>query len=113
VWVKNADTLAAWGRGHQTDLSGEGTRFLGWKGAIHAWGDDMAVSLRGGLIEFTATRTDKVFLKGHGRYDLNHHLDFRSPAGGTLILGQSRKWFRLPPHQGLTACANRCRRGIP
>jgi hypothetical protein len=86
VWVKNAEALEAWGRGHRADLPGGGTRFWGWKGTIRAAGEDMTVSMRGGLIEFTATGTGKVFLKGHGKYDLNHHQGFWGPAGETLIL---------------------------
>jgi hypothetical protein len=86
VWVKNADTLEAWGLGHREDLPGSGTRFWGWKGSVYASGEDMTVSIRGGLIEFTATGTGKVFLKGYGRYEVNHHQGFWSPSGETLIL---------------------------
>ena len=87
VWVKNAETLEACGRGHRADSPGGGTRFWGWRGTIHASGEDLTVSMRGGLIEFTATGTGTVFLRGYGRYEVNHHQGFWSPSGETLILG--------------------------
>jgi len=86
VVVKNADELQAWGRGHRAELPGGGTRFWGWKGTIHAAGEGMTVSMRGGVFELTATGTGTVYLKGRGRFVVNHRSGFWSSAGETLTL---------------------------
>jgi len=86
VWVKNADELRAWGRGHRAELPGGGTKFWGWRGTIYASGEGMTVSMRGGVFEFTATGSGTVYLKGRGRYVVNHHGGSWSSAGETLTL---------------------------
>lgn len=84
VWVKNAETLEANGRGHRWEAPGGATVFWGWSGTIHTSGEHMTVWMRGGLIEFTASGTGWVYLRGHGRYKVNGHEGSWSPTGEIL-----------------------------
>jgi hypothetical protein len=68
VWVRNARTIQATGRGFRQDLPGGVTLFAGWAGRIHIAGEGMTVEMAGGVIEFKATGTGTVFLQGRGRY---------------------------------------------
>jgi len=55
VWVKDAQTLEASGKGYRWEVPETGaTVFLGWTGSIYASGHEMTVWMVGGLIEFTA-----------------------------------------------------------
>lgn len=86
VWIKNAETLDATGHGHRWEARGGATVFWGWWGKIQASGDNITVWMTGGLIEFTATGTGRVYLKGHGRYEINGHEAFWRPTGEILSL---------------------------
>ena len=71
VWVRNAEELSASGRGVRMDLPGNVVFFGGWSGEVHAAGEELTVTMAGGLIEFAARGTGTVFLQGRGRYWLN------------------------------------------
>lgn len=87
VWVKDAERLEASGRGHRWTVPGSGaTVFWGWSGTIHASGDRITVWMTGGVIEFTASGTGKVYLRGRGRYEVNGHEGLWSPGGEVLRL---------------------------
>jgi len=68
VWVRDAETLQASGNGFRWDLPGNIVLFAGWSGHIHASGEELTVTMIGGLIEFSASGTGTVFLKGRGHY---------------------------------------------
>jgi len=87
VWVKAAETLEASGRGHKWEVpSGNATLFWGWSGTIQASGQNIAVWMTGGLIEFTASGTGRVYLRGRGRYEINGQEGFWSPTGEVISL---------------------------
>jgi hypothetical protein len=65
---------------------GGATVIWGWSGRICASGDDMNVWMRGGLIEFTASGTGWLYLRGHGRYEVNGHEGSWGPTGELLSL---------------------------
>jgi len=83
VWIKNADTLEASGNGQRWE-GPRATVFWGWSGTIYASGDDITVWMTGGLIEFTASGTGWVYLRGHGRYEIDGHEGLWSPTGEVL-----------------------------
>jgi hypothetical protein len=87
VWVKSAETLEASGEGYRWQIPETGaTVFLGWSGSIYASGHEMTVWMAGGLIEFTASGTGKVYLRGRGTYVLNGHEGAWNPMGELLQL---------------------------
>jgi len=87
VWVKSAETLEASGEGYTWEIPETGaTVFLGWTGSIHASGHEMTVWMAGGLIEFTASGTGKVYLRGRGTYELNGQGGEWDPMGEVLQL---------------------------
>ena len=87
VWIKGAETLEASGNGHKWEVpSGNTTLFWGWSGTIQASGQNIAVWMTGGLIEFTASGTGRVYLRGRGRYEINGHEGFWSPTGEVMNL---------------------------
>ena len=87
VWVKDAETIEASGEGYRWEVPETGaTVFLGWSGAIYASGHEMTVWMAGGLIEFTASGTGKVYLRGRGTYVLNGHAGAWNPMGEVLQL---------------------------
>jgi hypothetical protein len=87
VWVKGAETLDASGEGHRWEIPERGsTVFVGWSGTVLASGHGMTVWVAGGLVEFTATGTGTVYLRGHGTYVLNHRAAEWSSTGSTLGL---------------------------
>ena len=87
VWVKDAETLEASGEGHRWEIEETGaTVFCGWSGTIYASGHNVTVWMAGGLIEFTASGTGRVYLQGHGSYEINGHQGIWSPMGEVLRL---------------------------
>lgn len=87
VWVKDAETLEASGEGYRWEIpETRATVFLGWAGSIYASGHEMTVWMAGGLIEFTASGTGKVYLRGRGTYVLNGDEGAWSPMGELLQL---------------------------
>ena len=86
VWVRNARTIQATGRGSRQDLPGGITLFAGWAGHIHVAGEGMTVEMAGGIIEFKATGTGTVFLQGRGRYWVAGQACDWTPAGVTANL---------------------------
>ena len=92
VWVKDAERLEALGRGHRWEVPGSNaTVFWGWSGTIHASGDRITVWMTGGMIEFTASGTGKVYLRGRGRYEVNGHEGLWSPGGEVLRLDAAQQ----------------------
>ncbi len=71
VRVKGAEVLRAQGHGRRWDLPDGTVLFAGWRGHIHAAGQDLNVNMVGGLIEFTARGQGWVLLKGRGVYRAN------------------------------------------
>lgn len=71
VSVKDAGTLRATGDGHKWQAPGGATVFWGWSGTVYASGQDITVWMSGGLIQFTASGTGRVYLQGRGRYRIN------------------------------------------
>jgi hypothetical protein len=71
VTVKGADVLRAQGRGRRWDLPDGTTVLAGWRGHIHIEGQDLAVRMLGGVIEFTAEGSGWALLKGRGHYRVN------------------------------------------
>ncbi len=86
VWINNTETLEASGRGHRWEAPSGATFFWGWRGTIKASGQHMTVWMTGGLVEFTASGTGRVYLRGHGRYEINGQEGFWSPTGQILSL---------------------------
>ncbi len=87
VWVKSGETLEASGEGYRWEIPETGaTVFLGWTGSINASGHEMTVWMAGGLIEFTASGTGKVYLRGRGSYELNGQEGEWDPMGEVLQL---------------------------
>jgi hypothetical protein len=87
VWVKDAETLEAAGEGHRWEIAATGaTVFSGWSGTIHVSGHNVTVWMAGGLIEFTASGTGKVYLQGHGSYEIDGHQGTWNPTGQVLRL---------------------------
>lgn len=87
VWIKDAETLEASGNGHKWEgPNGNTTLFWGWSGTIQASGQNIAVWMTGGLIEFTASGTGRVYLRGRGRYEINGQEGFWSPTGEVISL---------------------------
>jgi hypothetical protein len=68
ISVRGAETLKAAGRGFRWDLPDDLVLFMGWSGYVHAAGENIRVTMVGGLIEFGASGTGTVFLKGRGHY---------------------------------------------
>ncbi len=92
VWVKDAEMLQASGRGHKWEApSSNATVFWGWSGTIHTSGDRITVWITGGMIEFTASGTGKVYLRGRGRYKVNGHEGLWSPGGEVLRLDAAQQ----------------------
>jgi hypothetical protein len=92
VWVKGGERLEASGRGHKWDVPGsDATVFWGWSGTIHTSGNRITVWMTGGVIEFTASGTGKVYLRGRGRYEVNGHEGLWSPGGEVLRLDAERQ----------------------
>jgi hypothetical protein len=78
-WIKGADTLRAQGQGRRWELP-DGTVILaGWRGHIHVEGQELAIRMLGGIIQFSAEGKGWAFLKGRGHYRLD---------------GQSGQWTR-------------------
>jgi len=90
VWVRNAEELSASGRGVRMDLPGNVVFFGGWSGQIHAAGEELAVTMAGGLIEFAASGTGTVFLQGRGHYWLNGEPGDWSLTGITIDIAASQ-----------------------
>ncbi len=86
VLVKNVETLRAMGHGHKWQAAGGATVYWGWSGTIYASGQDITVWMSGGVIEFTASGTGKVYLQGRGKYRVNGSEGFWSPTGQILSL---------------------------
>jgi hypothetical protein len=86
VWMRNADTLKAAGRGIRWDLPGGSVCFIGWSGHIEAAGEEMVVNMMGTLIEFKASGSGTVHLKGRGHYWINGREGLWSPHGATVQL---------------------------
>ena len=87
VWIKDAERLEASGRGHKWEVPGGNVTVLwGWSGTIHASGDRITVWMTGGMIEFTASGTGKVYLRGRGRSEVNGQEGLWSPGGEVLRL---------------------------
>ena len=87
VWIRNAETLEASDNGHKWEVpSGNATLFWGWSGTIQASGQSIAVWMTGGLIEFAASGTGRVYLSGDGSYEINGHEGFWSPIGEVIGL---------------------------
>ncbi len=92
VWIKNANTLEASRKDHRWEVSGSNaTVFWGWSGTIRASGDSITVWMAGGIIEFTATGTGRVYLRGRGSYEVNGHEGLWSPAGEILTLDAAQQ----------------------
>jgi len=47
--------------------------------------------MTGGVIAFTASGTGKVYLRGHGRYEVNAQEGSRSPDGEVLRLDAAQQ----------------------
>ena len=86
VWIKDAETLEASGHGHRWEAPGGATVLWGWSGTIYASGQQITVWMTGGLIEFTASGTGRVYLRGHGTYEINGQEGLWSPTGEVLRL---------------------------
>ena len=86
VWAKNTETLEVRGRGQRWEAPGGATVLWGWSGTIYASGEHMTVWMRGGLIEFTASGTGWVYLRGHGKYETSGHKGFWRPTGEILSM---------------------------
>jgi len=71
VSVRNAEELSTSGRGIRMDLPGDVVFFGGWPGKVHASGEELTVTMAGGMIEFAARGTATVLLLGRGRYWIN------------------------------------------
>ena len=86
VWVKNAEVLRATGNGRKWQAPGGATVFWGWSGTVYASGVDITVWMTGGLIEFTAAGTGRVYLQGRGKYRVNGVEGFWSLTEETLSM---------------------------
>jgi hypothetical protein len=86
VWVRGAEDLRAAGRGIRWDLPGGVVYFVGWSGHIEARGENMVVNMAGSLIEFKATGTGTVYLKGRGHYWINGEEGLWSTDGAAVQL---------------------------
>jgi hypothetical protein len=86
VWVKGADELRAQGRGRRWDLPNGTTVFAGWRGHIHAEGEELDVKMLGGILEFNAQGSGWVFLKGRGYYRIGGESGRWTPDGVRLEL---------------------------
>ncbi len=86
VWVRDAERLQATGRGIRWDLPGNIVCFVGWTGHIEAGGEGIVVNMIGSLIEFKATGTGAVHLKGRGHYWINGEQGLWSPDGISVDL---------------------------
>jgi len=86
VWVRNADAVKASGRGIRWDLPGNVVYFVGWKGHIEAGGEEIVVNMIGSLIEFKASGTGTVHLKGRGHYWINGEEGLWAPDGAAVEL---------------------------
>jgi hypothetical protein len=71
VWVKGAEALHAQGHGQRQPHRG-GVLFTGWKGQIKVGGRNVAVRVKGGMIEFTAQGTGRALLVGIGTYKIGN-----------------------------------------
>jgi len=47
--------------------------------------------MTGGLHEFTASGSGRVYLRGHGRYEINGHEGLWSPTGEVLRLDAAQQ----------------------
>jgi len=90
VIVTGAETLAAQGHGRRFERP-RGTIFFGWSGQIYARGEEMAVRMLGGKIEFTTEGTGTAFLHGRGVYIIDGHPGRWSLKGVRLELGGSEE----------------------
>jgi hypothetical protein len=86
IRVEGADVLRAQGRGRRWDLPDGSTVFAGWRGRIHATGEELDVKMWGGIIEFGAKGTGWVFLRGRGHYRVNGQPGFWTAEGMRLEL---------------------------
>jgi hypothetical protein len=71
IRIEGADVLRAQGRGRRWDLPDGSTVLSGWRGRIHAAGEELDVKMWGGIIEFGAKGTGWALLRGRGRYRVN------------------------------------------
>jgi hypothetical protein len=91
VWIKDAETLEASGHGRRWEAPGGATVLWGWSGTIYASGQQITVWMTGGLIEFTASGSGRVYLRGHGRYEINGQEGLWSPTGEVLQLDAAQQ----------------------
>ncbi len=68
VIVCGAENIEARGDGRRVDLPGRCVQFTGFKGTIHAAGEDMHVTMESRRISFTAEGEGHAFLKGIGSF---------------------------------------------
>jgi len=68
VIVCGAEQIEARGEGRRIPLPGDCVQFIGWKGTIHAAGDDLKVTMESRRISFTAEGQGHAFLKGIGSF---------------------------------------------
>jgi len=86
VWIRGADTLRAIGDGRRWELPNGTVVYAGWRGLIHAEGDDLSIRMLGGIIEFTAEGSGWVYLRGRGDYIVNGELGHWTLEGVRLAL---------------------------
>lgn len=86
VLVCGAERLEAQGDGRRFDLPGGCVRFVGWKGSIHAAGEDMTVRMEGSKIQFRAAGEGTAVLKGHGQFRTGHYTGQWTAEGVTIVL---------------------------
>jgi len=91
VWIKDAETLEASGHGRRWEAPGGATALWGWSGTIYASGQQITVWMTGGLIKFTASGSGRVYLRGHGRYEINGQEGLWSPTGEVLRLDAAQQ----------------------
>lgn len=84
VRVRGADVLRAQGKGRRWDLPDGTTVFAGWRGHVHAEGAELAIEMRGGILEFYARGTGSVLLQGYGHYRVNGQPGRWTPEGVSL-----------------------------
>ncbi|HEV8574053.1 MAG TPA: hypothetical protein VGR43_05025 [Dehalococcoidia bacterium] len=68
VIVCGAEKIEARGDGRRVDLPGRCVQFIGFKGKIHAAGEDMKVTMEARSIAFSAEGEGRAFLKGIGSF---------------------------------------------
>jgi hypothetical protein len=87
VHISGAESIDAQGEGRRTELPDGSVLFTGWKGTIHAAGDDMTVRMEGAHVAFRAAGEGTAFLKGRGQYRVGHFTGPWSPDGITVEFG--------------------------